>query len=55
MDIGSSLTRMSTKYCTKLDRKEKIKMKFCFSDSILLHILGEAIENVFWNKLDALY
>jgi hypothetical protein len=48
-------TGMSKEYWEKLDRRERITIRLCLVDSMLLNVSGESITKELWDKLGNLY
>jgi len=46
MDLSIAPTGMSTKYWTRLDRKEKRTICLCLSDSVFLMFQGKIQQNI---------
>jgi hypothetical protein len=55
MDLGTAPTGTSADGWKKLDRKAKITIRLCLSDSVLLNVSEEAIAKNLWDKLGKLY
>ena len=55
IDLGTTPTGTPTYDWKKLGQKENSTIRLCFSDSILLNVLGEATTKELWNKLGNLY
>ena len=51
IDPGTKPMAMSDEDWKKLDRKAKITIRLCVSDSVLLNVSGEATTNNLWEKL----
>ena len=55
VDPGTKPTTMSQDDWYKLERRERIKIKLCLSDSVLLNVSGEDSAVKLWEKLGILY
>jgi hypothetical protein len=55
VDPGTAPTGTSTDDWKNLDRKEKITIQMCLSDSVLLNVSEEATTKDLWEKLGKLY
>eukprot|EP00253_Pinus_taeda_P008052 PITA_08052 len=55
VDLGTKPTGVSDEEWKKLDRKAKITMRLCVSDSVLLNVSREATVKTLWDKLRTLY
>ena len=55
VDPGTTLAAMSSEDWEKLDRKARIMIHLCLSDSVLLNVYGEDSVKMLWEKLGKLY
>jgi len=55
LDVSTKPTRVPDEEWKNLDRKAKITIRLCPSDSVLLNVSGEATTKALWDKLGTLY